>query len=361
MYSLPILILCALLQSGSEGTAAPRLQDMRQPAAQQVQTPSPPVQTVPNTPPPVPTAVAPPAVVPPVVVPSANTNQILITNCTLELPKRSRFMLSAPVSAVLEYLGTPQQDSAGNSVIVPITEGMTVSQGQVLGNLNDLELRSLLKIGEAQLDVAKAEADKKIEVKVAAHALQLAMAEVITMEEANKEVPTAFPKFEVERARMAQLHAAANLDLQKYLLGEIKTREVVVRESELDRTQVQIDLRRLTAEIDGVIVDIKVAKGEYLREGDPILEIWQLDTMWVKVTVDAGKYSASDLDGKRATVRVPLANGKMETFQGAVVFCNPKIDQGNTFWAYIEVQNRRAGNYWLLQPGSGGVDIMIPL
>jgi len=324
---------------------------MRQPVAQPTRTT--PVQTVPIAPPQVET--------PPVAAPLAPSNQIFIQNCTLDRPRRSRFTLSAPVSAVLESLSAEQQDSAGNSVKVPITQGMTVSKGQVLGNLNDRELRSILRISEAQLDVAKAEANKKIEAIVAAHALQLAMAEVVTMEEANKEVPTAFPKFEVERARMAQLHAAANLDLQKYLLGEIKTREVVVRDSELERTQVQIDLRKLTAEIDGIIVEIKAATGEYLREGDPILEIWQLDTMWVKVTVDAGKYTARDLDGKRATVQVPLANNKKETFQGAVVFCNPKIEQGNTFWVYIEVQNRRAGNYWLLQPGLGGVDIVIPL
>jgi multidrug efflux pump subunit AcrA (membrane-fusion protein) len=349
MYSLPTLILCTLLQVGSEGTVPPRLQDpQRQPIVQPTQTPLAPAQTVPT-------------VLPPVVVPPAQPNQIFIQNCTLELPRRSRFTLSAPVSAILTSLKTEQRDSGGNPVVVPITEGMTVSKGQVLGNLDDRDLRSLLKIGEAQVEVAKAEKEKKIEVQVAALALQLAMAEFVSMQEANKQVIGTVSEFELRRAKMAEYHAAANLDLQKYTLEEIKTREVIVRESELDRTKDQINLRKLTAEIDGIIVEIKAAEGEWLREGEPILEIRQLDTMWVKVTVDAGKYTASDLDGKRATVQVPLANGKKESFQGTVVFCNPNIEQGNTFWVYIEVQNRRADNYWLLQPGRAGVEIVIPL
>jgi hypothetical protein len=110
-----------------------------------------------------------------------------------------------------------------------------------------------------------------------------------------------------------------------------------------------------------MVVEIKAAEGEWLREGDPVLEIVQLDTLWVSVDVLIKDYEISDVDGKSAVVQVVLANGKTETFQGTVVFCNPVIEAGDAFKAYIEIQNRRVGNYWLLQPGRRGIDITIAL
>jgi multidrug efflux pump subunit AcrA (membrane-fusion protein) len=352
MNSLSVLILCTLLQTGNDNIVPQRQPDVRQPVAQPTQMP--------------PSSVAAPVVVPPTVppvvaLPSADPNQLQFQNGILELPRYSRITLSARHPAELTSLKTEQRDAAGNPVMVPLREGMNVVRGQVLGNLDDQELRSLLKIGEAQLEVAEAEKEKELEIVVAAHAVRVAMSELITMREVNKKVAGAVTAFEIQRAEMAQLHAEANLALQKYILAEIKTREVTVRESELNRTKVQIEQRKLVAPIDGMIVKIDAAEGEMLREGQPVLELMQLDTMRVRVDAHADKYAISDLDGKKAIIQVTLANSKMETFQGEVVFCDPEIKAGGTFDVYIEVQNRRVGNYWLLQPGKRGVDIVILL
>jgi multidrug efflux pump subunit AcrA (membrane-fusion protein) len=252
-------------------------------------------------------------------------------------------------------------DENGNPILLPVTLGMNVFKGQVLGKFDDSELRSILKINQAQLEVAKAECDNTIEIKHAAYGVQVAMHELQQMQEANKKMAKAVSDTEVRRAAFAQHKAEAYLDLQKYTIEEIKTREVVVRESELEQTQDKIERRQLTAQIDGIIVEIKAAEGEWLREGEPVLEIMQLDTLWVSGDIPIKDYEISDVDGKSAVVQVVLANGKTETFQGTVVFCRPVIDSGNTFRTYIEIQNRRVGNHWLLQPGRGGIDITIAL
>jgi multidrug resistance efflux pump len=252
-------------------------------------------------------------------------------------------------------------DSEGKPIMVHIAKGMNVFPGQVLGNFDDHELYATLKINQAQLEVAKAERDKQIEVEYAAQGVQVAWIEHRSMVEANKQVERTFPAMEVLRAEYSLKQAEANLELQKYNIDEVKTREFVVRENELERTQVQIDRRKIIAPIDGMIVDISAAEGKWLREGDPVLEIMKLDTLWVQVLVPATKYTASDLLGKRATIRATLANGKVEAFQGTVIFCHPNIDPDYTFKAFIEIQNKRVGNFWLLQPGRGEVDIVIPL
>jgi len=306
----------------------------------------------------------------PVIVPLAtNARQARFTNGMSMPPRHSHVVLSAREAAELMSLSTEQRDAAGNIVrdnggnpiIIPVTEGMNVFRGQVLVKFDDRELRSILRINQAQLEVAKAERDKKLEILVAAHGVRLAYAELQRLHEGNRQMANVFPEQEVQRAELACVHAEANLELQKYNIDEVKTREVVVRESELDRTRVQIERRQLVATIDGMIVKINAAEGEWLREGHEVLEIMRLDTLWIRVSASVKEYEISDLDGKQAAVQLALPNGRIETFRGVVVFCNPKVDSSDRFEVYVEVQNRRAGNFWLLQPGRGDVEVVIAL
>jgi len=300
-------------------------------------------------------------------IPVPAANHLRFQNGILEIPKHHRVTVAATERAVLMSLNTEQRDANGNPVMVPVREGMNVVKGQVLGNFDDEELRSILRINRAQLAVAKAERDKVIEKVFAELGVDVAKFELQRMVNANSQHSRVFPgdfifpAVEVRRQELAVAQAEANLELQQYTIDEVRTREVEVRESEMERTQTQIELRRLIAPINGTIIRIHAAEGEWKREGDPILEIVNLETMWVKVPVDATRYSESDVDGKQATVRVTLANGRTETFQGEVVFCVPMIVPGPTFDIFVEIQNRRVGNHWLLQPGRDRVDIVIPL
>jgi len=287
----------------------------------------------------------------------------------LLLPDYSQIIVPAPERAVLMSLKTEQRDAAGNvirdsegnPVIVPVRRGMNVFAGQVLGSFDDRELHEVRKMNQAQLEVARAEEEKRIEVEYAAKGAQVAWAEHKAMVEGNERVAGTFPEIEVLKAKLALEQALANWELQNYNLEKVKTRETEVRESELARTEVLIDLRKIIAQIDGIIVNVHTAEGKWLREGDPVLEIVNLDTLWVQVLVDARRYTEGDIHGKHATIRATLANGKVETFQGKVFFCDQTIDSLPSFKAFIEIQNRRVGGFWLLRPGFCNVDIVIPL
>jgi len=363
IYSLPVFILCTLLQAGNDGIVPPRIPE-RQPIVQ----PTPAAPVIPAPSPTTPVA-APPSV--PLPTPANQLpKQLQFQNGVLELPRYNRVVLSATERAVLTSLQTEQRDAAGNilqdnegnPVMIPITLGMSVFKGQVLGSFDDRKLRSALKINQAELEVAKAEQAKNLEVRVAAESLLVAMSEVRRLDLMNQRLPGTAAAAEVEKAKLVQAQADANLELQKYIIEEVKTREVTVQENKLEQTQVEIGLRKLTAQIDGIIVSINAAEGELIREGDPVLEIVQLETLWVRVQVSANEYGISDLDGRQAVVHVPLPNGKIETFQGTVFFCDPTIKAGSDmFEVYVEVQNRRVGNYWLLQPGRKSVNVVIPL
>jgi multidrug resistance efflux pump len=265
-------------------------------------------------------------------------------------------------------LDTEQRDADGNilldgegkPIMIPVRHGLQVFKDQVLGNFDDRELYSVLEINQAQLEVAKAEREKDTEKVFAARSLQVAMLDVKRMTDGNRRNAGTFAQADIDRAILVQCQAEANLDLQKYTLEEIKTREVSVREAELNRTKIQIENQKLVAPIDGMIVSIGAAVGELKREGEPILEIVQLNTLHVVVQVNVKDYHPNDLSGKQAVIHVLFPNGRTETFQGEVIFCDPRV-KVDTFEALIEVQNRRVGNHWLLQPGYDNVEVVIPL
>jgi multidrug efflux pump subunit AcrA (membrane-fusion protein) len=191
--------------------------------------------------------------------------------------------------------------------------------------------------------------------------MQVAQAEAEMMQEANKRHEGTFPKIDLQKGLLAFLQAEANYDLQKYTIEEVKKREVTVRENELDRTEVMIGLRKLVAPIDGIVVKIEHAEGEWLREGDVVLEIMQLDTLRFRGKVDAKLYEINEIEGRPATVYVKLASGKTEAFPGKVVFANPIIDAGKTYDVHINVQNKPSGNSWQLQPGRDDAEAVIQL
>jgi hypothetical protein len=284
----------------------------------------------------------------------------------LEVPKRNHVILAAPYQSVLTSLKTEQRNAEGhivtgadgNPVLIPIVEGMQVFKDQVLGNFDDRELLCNLEIGECRLDVAIAEREKKIEVEYAAYTFLIAEEELKMLKKTNELHENAITQIEINKAFLAVKQADANLRLQKYTLQEVKTREVIASEKEVAKTKVLINLRKLVAPIDGMIVKIDKAEGEWSREGDPVLEIMQLNTLRIKCQVSVKDCTPAMVDGKKVTVFVSMVNGQNEEFPGKVIFVHPKVEAGDTFDVYIEVENRLSGNYWILQPGCWSVSII---
>lgn len=358
MYHVSILIFCSLFSQVTEGGMPKPTRDReietRVPHGAAPVTPASPMVTTDQA-----------ASVQPAADPKLYRN----TMCRLTLPRYSHITLSATERAVLMSLSTEKrdhdgnilQDAEGNILKIPVREGMKVFKGQVLCEFDDRELVAMLNISKAQLELAKAEQKKQIEADYAAMAVQMAMIELKIMQWSNDNVEKSFSALEVIRGEFAIKQAKANLELQEYNLKEVKTRETIVREHELERIEVQIAMRKLVSTIDGMITKISAAEGEWLREGDIVLEIAQFNTIWVLAQPNLRIYDYNDFLGKQATVHVPLPNGRKETFKGSVVFCQPNIAPGETFDVYVEIENKPVGNFWMLQPGLAGVEVEILL
>ena len=299
---------------------------------------------------------APPPPSPPPVTPSTfakppNQSGVIELRGKLEVPHWNRAVVAANFQAQLMSLKTEQKSSDGQPVMIPLREGMQVVKGQVLGKFDDREISWSRKIAECELNVAKAEAEKQIEVKYAADSVRTEQAGLAMLKEANSRHEGAVSQMEVLQAELKVVQALANYELQDYNLKIVKSAEAEAKAARLSMADVLVQLRQIVSPISGTIVKVDKAEGEWLREGDPVLEIVQLGTLQVVCKVDANQYDQNSVADKAVSVVAPLPNGKLEEFSGKVVFADPKIDSGDTFDVYIDVQNRPIGNSWLLQPG----------
>lgn len=284
---------------------------------------------------------------------------VIRTKGILEVPKWNNVIVTAPHQAVLMTLQTEQRDArgnvvkdaSGNPVLVPIREGMHVFKGQVLGNFDDRELQKKLRVAQAEHKVALTAKNKLIEVEFAATSVQSAVASLNILKSSNRMHEGSISKLEIIKSELEVAQAQANLDLQKYVLEHERTAEVEVAEARVEEIDVLIGLRKIVASIAGTIVKVDKAEGEWLREGDPVMEIVQLDVLRAKCKVSAKYYTQQMVDGKDVSVFMPMVNGRTETFPGKVVFVDQKIAAGDEFEIFIEVQNRPDGRSWLLQPG----------
>ncbi|MDR2171041.1 MAG: HlyD family efflux transporter periplasmic adaptor subunit [Planctomycetaceae bacterium] len=273
----------------------------------------------------------------------------LTTSGYLEVPKHNQVILAAPCSAILINLKTTQDDGAK----INITEGINIKKGQLLGNFDDRILQNQLRIDEAQLNVAIAAEKKITEIEFAARSVQIAITKLNILKEANSRHAGTIPAVEILLAQHEVLQAEANLELSKYTIEHERKEETNVKRQTIEATKTNIKIRQLTAPIDGIITKIERSEGEYVKEGEPILEITQLDTLRAVCKVEATYCSPNQLKNNNVTINVKKINGNAETFNGKIVFVNPKIiSMSNQYDIFIEIKNQKEGDNWKLIPGS---------
>ena len=94
--------------------------------------------------------------------------------------------------------------------------------------------------------------------------------------------------------------------------------------------------------------------GEWLKPGDPVLQILKTNVVYVQGYMDARRLAPRDVEGRAVTVTVPVPRGDV-VFDGTVVFASFKIDSRGRSLVKAEVKNRRNNDHWILRDGMDAV------
>jgi macrolide-specific efflux system membrane fusion protein len=247
----------------------------------------------------------------------------------------------------------------GRLVAIDAEEGWDVGPGDVVARIDDQEAQMRLKVAQAQLDAALKEVENDVAVRYAQAAAGVAEQEYLQALEACEKHPNSVTVAERRRLLLAHRQALLQIEQAKHDM-EIARERVKIREAELDRAQMEIDRRRIKAPIAGVVVKRHVHAGEWVRPGDPILRVVQMNPIRVEGFVDAQLYSPGDVDRKAVDVVIELPGGRRAKLEGKIVFASPIIEAGPRFLVRAEISNLPDRGHWRLRPGQV-VDLTIHL
>lgn len=78
--------------------------------------------------------------------------------------------------------------------------------------------------------------------------------------------------------------------------------EKSIAEAEYKRARVQLERRTINSPVDGVVIDVEMAPGEYVHEQSTLMSIAQTDPLYVEVYLPVSEYGEV-AKGTKATVR----------------------------------------------------------
>jgi macrolide-specific efflux system membrane fusion protein len=225
-------------------------------------------------------------------------------------------------------------------------EGDSVDEGQTLAVVDDVEAKLLEGRAAIELQLSKEKLESDIAVRLARKALGFNQSEFERMARAAEATPGSISASQLEQLRFQA--GQAELDLEKaehdrrvdQLNADLKTKE-------LELSRYNVDVRKILAPINGVVIEVLRQPGEWVEPGDKVLRIVRMDRLRVEGMIHM-RDIPGDLRGAPVTISID-APGKGEiTYPGKVVFVSPEISPVNgqvRIWA--EVENRDG----LLKPG----------
>jgi multidrug efflux pump subunit AcrA (membrane-fusion protein) len=240
-----------------------------------------------------------------------------------------------------------QEDGVLKEILV--REGQQVAAGEQLAQIDDILSRAQYDVARFKLEVAKKQATDKIDVMYAEAGFRYADSNVRRDRAANAKTPGTISQevadehwLEREKFRLSIDKAQKDLDVAALQQG--------VSEAELKAAKANVEHRQVLSPLDAEVVELKPQKGEWVKAGETVMRLVRLDLLRVQGMLDAKNYSPVQVRGRPVQVKVSLANGRHETFSGKVIYVKPLVEGGG-YEVRAEVQNRKSGDTWILNPG----------
>ncbi len=264
-------------------------------------------------------------------------DSVTVTNCLITLI--NEVDVPAEEAGVLEELA--------------VVEGQQVAEGTLLGRIDDAQSIKLRDVAKFKLDAAQKEAGNDINVRYARSTRDVADAELQQAVDANLRAPNTVTRAEMRRLALEIRKSELGIEQAEHEQA-IAGMTVGIRRAELDVEEESVLRRQLLAPIKGVVEKRYVEKGEWLKPGDPVVQIVRMDRLRIETFLDATNLTPSQVDKQPVAVKVRLPGPRDVVFEGQVVFVSQRVMIGPKFQIRAEVINvdEPAGSgQWLLRPG----------
>jgi multidrug efflux pump subunit AcrA (membrane-fusion protein) len=248
------------------------------------------------------------------------------------------------VLRLIEEAEVPAQES-GVVTDVKVREGQRVKQGELLTQIDDQVPRLALDAAKAKYDIARAKATNDVRIRYTKKSLEVSEAELRRSTDSIQRFAKSVSQsqLDVEELTVQKNRLEAEQAEQEQ---QIAILEMNATENELNAAKSEVMRRRIAAPFDGVIVQVYVRKGEWVKPGQQALRIVNVGRLKAEGFVPADSAKAN-VAGQSVKLTVE-SNGKSTDFNGKIVFVSPEVDPitGQVrVWAEIDNKDGR------LRPG----------
>jgi RND family efflux transporter MFP subunit len=303
---------------------------------------------------------------------NANRDALNIEVATAPVVERNtRRGLEVVGSLEAEDEVTISSQASGNLDEISVDIGTPVRRGQVIGRIDQRELK--LKVDEAEATLHQAEArlgiqsggkldlQKQPDVRQAKAALDRARYDLNAAQNLVEHGDISKQQQDVYQKTFEQAEARYQAALENVRHMEAQIEE---KRAALALAKKQLTDTAIISPINGVVKEKLASRGEYLQPGKPIVTIVQINPLRLKLEVPEA-FAARVGRGQAVTLTVDSFADR--EFKGVINRINPSVDEkSRSLMAQAEVMNE-AG---LLRPGmfaraqivsdSKGVALMVP-
>jgi len=236
----------------------------------------------------------------------------------------------------------------GRIANVYVKEGDAVKAAEVLVQQDDA-------VEQAQLAQLKAQSDDTTQIR--ASEAQLAQRRVDLKKLEKAAARNAATELEVEHAKLSVQIAELSLELAKF------EHEQAIRK--YDEQKIRVENMRIKSPIDGRIEKIQVEAGESVNALADVLQVVQIDPVWIDVPVPLARASTLT-PGKTAKVEFPEPQNRDSalreptSIEGTIIFVAAIADAASgTLRVRVQVPNktgRPAGEHVVVSFGQEGAE-----
>ncbi len=229
---------------------------------------------------------------------------------------------------------------------IAIREGQLVAAGELLVQIDDAAEQIAVRKAQTERDIAAKEDSNTVKVRYAKDALATAKAEHQRANASIEKYRKSVTGSEIDQLRLAADQAALEVEQAEHNLAVAKL-TTELKNAALAAATLDVERRKLVAPLDGMVVQIKRRRGEWVQAGESIVRIVRLDRLRVEGFVSAKQLDATAV-GRPVTVVVDLPGRPKTSFAGKLVFVSPEVNPVNgqiRVWAELDNQDL------LLRPG----------
>jgi RND family efflux transporter MFP subunit len=242
----------------------------------------------------------------------------------------------------------------GVVLAVGIKPGDTVSEGQLLVQLDAALFEAEAKAAELNWIIAKAEHKNDVNIRLAKKSTEVNDKTLQKSQQAVEEFKESISEAELDRLKLERDQSVLSME-QAILEREIAGITSDLREEEKNAASIRLDRRSIRSPLAGIAVAVNVQRGESVTSGQPVVRIIDYSKLRIKAVFEA-QHVLRVAAGQPAVFKLSLPKGALSTdvpenLEAIVTFVSPEIRASEKVfevWAEIDNSAKR------LRPGMKG-------